>query len=320
MEQKKAENNSKELFAYEMTQVILALKGEFAAVSGKKMGCEQNRVSKKARNLPKAVLENTKIPAIEVKRIEMGRGLSEKLAAQIVFFDNAEDGRQSVTVTCPEIELPEVRCVSLGELPSVEMKKPQVTPPKTPKFVIKAPGTELSEIRVELPGVQRFVFPAKQAAPEQKAEEKLPAARPVSVPKAPVVALPKIKAVITTVSVPVQKKPPVPVFPKNLRQSDIRVGIPAAEKLTVEVPSAVQKPELGITMSGSTFIPVKKVDVQMAVPKLTLKKQKIAVPKVPRHRLPQPTVAPLRQTPAAPVIPNVVRERQAFLSVIAEFL
>lgn len=91
----------KELFEYEMTEVILMLKGEFAAVSGKDLGLSQYQISEKRRNAPKEAISHTHIPTIEVQLMDISNELAEKLVSPVgsIFGKNSADRDESQHAT-----------------------------------------------------------------------------------------------------------------------------------------------------------------------------------------------------------------------------
>lgn len=97
----------KELFAYEMTEVLLMLKGEFAAVSGSELGYSQYHVSEEKRNAPMAVIQREQMPGIQIRpahiAVDMGTDIAE-------IITSVEEGnaKQEIAVEHPCLLLPKL--------------------------------------------------------------------------------------------------------------------------------------------------------------------------------------------------------------------
>lgn len=116
----------KELFAYEMTEVVLMLKGEFATVSGKELGLSQSLVSKELRDAPKEALSNIHIPAIEVRPTGLSNDaiLQNPSSFGAAFSRANADGRQPATIKL-NVALPVHPTVSpLPSLPILQADAP----------------------------------------------------------------------------------------------------------------------------------------------------------------------------------------------------
>lgn len=121
MEQKNMENidieKHKELFAYEMTEVILKLKGEFAVVSGKDTQYWKDRVEEKSLKIAPVVLPETGLEQVQ-------------------------------------LPVPQVPAVSAIALPEVSNTYPQVTMPEIGRFCTPKPvQLKLEPIQVAVPRV-----------------------------------------------------------------------------------------------------------------------------------------------------------------------
>lgn len=97
----------KELFAYEMTEVLLMLKGEFAAVSGSELGYSEYHVSEEKRNAPMAVVQREQMPGIQIRpahiAVDMGTDIAE-------IITSVEEGnaKQEIEVEPPCLSLPKL--------------------------------------------------------------------------------------------------------------------------------------------------------------------------------------------------------------------
>lgn len=111
MEQSTIENvdieKHKELFAYEMTEILLMLKGEFAVVSGSELGYSKYHVSEGKRNAPLAVIQREQMPEIQIQpahiATDMGTGIADIIAL-------VEEGntKQKIAVEYPYLSLPKL--------------------------------------------------------------------------------------------------------------------------------------------------------------------------------------------------------------------
>ena len=153
MEQKPVKNidieKCKELFAYEATQVALALRGEFAAVSGKMTGYEKSRVSDEAKKAPKKALTQMKVPSIEVKTMKMDSELRKKLAASAELVGNMPQ-KLCDAFSATSVSVPKVPDVSLVEISPVKMTAYQKPVPLAPSVSFKS----LPQVTVQVPQIQ----------------------------------------------------------------------------------------------------------------------------------------------------------------------
>lgn len=97
----------KKLFAYEMTEVLLMLKGEFAAVSGAELGYSQYHVSEEKRNAPLAVIQREQKLEIQIQPVhiatDMGSGVDD-----IITLVEERNAKQEIEVEPPCLSLPKL--------------------------------------------------------------------------------------------------------------------------------------------------------------------------------------------------------------------
>ena len=112
----------KELFEYEMTEVLLMLKGEFASVSGKDMGYSQYHVSKERRNAPLAAIKKEQISELILQPMTLPENVITYI--QNSRRKNADEKKQNlirnVVVNAPEVSLPNVK---LPVIPPITQKQ-----------------------------------------------------------------------------------------------------------------------------------------------------------------------------------------------------
>lgn len=128
---------NKELFEYEMTEVILQLKGEFAKVSGKDMKLDDAQLSAPSiqigANIPSVLIEPIVLDLQEADTID-----SDKLALPEIDITKT-------SVDCPTV--PTVKIASIGE---IKVDKTQLDCPAANAAVT----LNLEKVNIKLPDVQ----------------------------------------------------------------------------------------------------------------------------------------------------------------------
>lgn len=162
----------KELFAYEMTEVILNLKGEFAAVSGKdtryaKARVSQEKLTPTVAAVPAVELEPVAVTAPGVQKhtpVTLPQVTVEKFETALPQVKAAEAvPAVQVAVELPQVAVPEVKAAPVFavqvQTTSVQVKVPEVKTPgtvKLPEQSVSAPEVKIPQI----PGFDRWVCPA----------------------------------------------------------------------------------------------------------------------------------------------------------------
>ena len=124
---------NKELFEYEMTQVILQLKGEFAKVSGKDMGMSADNLSAPQINVPASIPDVTVTPvSLDSDVDEVPACGNHQIPAVNVNYNE---------VTCPTVPVPSIASLDTVKLEEAELDCPTV--PEMNSIVI--PAVELTE-------------------------------------------------------------------------------------------------------------------------------------------------------------------------------
>lgn len=285
----------KELFEYEMTEVVLMLKGEFAAVSGKDMGLSQYRISDEKRNAYKSV---SPIPTIEVQPVAIPKTLRDKpvspnlsiqtdpvkldisVPAQKQFQYSGVLPQIQVEALC-QLDIPHPSRTFFPRRAPVSCTAAQIDVSaiqETPRMHI--PPVETAPVAVEIPEVASFAQTTKAIStiPENIATEK------ITIPEVPALSMPAVALSPKPIDVPKIRKVSAP----NLRQT--LVGNPAmdAAPVTVEVPKVTSFAQT--TKSIST------------IPE-SIETEKITIPEVPALSI--PVVAPLQKTIDVPIIRKV---------------
>lgn len=309
---------SKELFEYEMTEVILMLKGEFAAVSGKDLSCSHIHISDEERNLPREVLSQAQLPPVKMQSPEIPEELAAKITAQKECISQVAnpDGYCQVSVAKPNVDLPQIPGVCAGEIPAVTCHIPSVdlptvatapkanlgevsvTPcdpqiPAIPQFDVNVPAVQSQPIHVEVPHVQNFAnSPALpdcaaggQSIPVQVSVSKIPA---VSIPPVACqsigVSIPEIPAF----SVPQAATAPAAANPNRDHFTQSAVSASMRSKLDEVRNARIQAPVLDTAVRVS--VPVLPDTAVPAVPEVYVERaQGIPVPAVPRCEYSQPS-------------------------------
>lgn len=166
---------NKELFEYEMTEVILQLKGEFAKLSGKDLHLEAEQFAVKPLNLPAAMPEVTIDPVqIAVDSVPVFETLSAM--PEIAMHDSKMDypdvsalnpiAIQPIAMHLPELDYPSVPDISTChpfeismEMPEISYDTPQkmtmlkMTDVKVAPTAIPAVSYDLKNLSVKIPDI-----------------------------------------------------------------------------------------------------------------------------------------------------------------------
>lgn len=285
----------KELFEYEMTEVVLMLKGEFAAVSGKDMGLSQYRISDEKRNAYKSV---SPIPTIEVQPVAIPKTLRDKpvspnlsiqtdpvkldisVPAQKQFQYSGVLPQIQLDALC-QLDIPHPSRTSFPRRAPVSCAAAQIDVSaiqEAPRMNI--PPVDTTPVAVEIPKVAFFAQTTKPIAtiPESITPDK------ITIPEVPALSISMVVLPPKTIDVPKIRKVSAP----NLRQT--LVGNPAmdAAPVTVEVPKVTSFAQT--TKSISTILE-------------SIETEKITIPEVPALSI--PVVAPPPKTIDVPIIRKV---------------
>lgn len=207
---------SKELFAYEMTEVLLMLKGEFASVSGKDMRYEQWAVDAKKKTIPSA-----HIAPVQLEHSPISLPAVNK--AETVKIPDAPTVDASVC-------LPSVPSFDLRQLPQVTVEAKKLTVPVVTPMEQKASVPQVQ--------VQKFCVSVPAAAIMPKAEIAKVDVQKIT-PNLPQVAIPQPDCAISVSVNPVEIQiPEVPGF------SLPPMNAPACADFSVEIPPLPQLPEI----------------------------------------------------------------------------
>lgn len=128
---------NKELFEYEMTEVILQLKGEFAKVSGKDLKLDEAQFEKPALDIP------SDIPAVKIAPISLETSTTGASVPGET-FTIPDITIQNTTIDCPAVPVPAM------DMPdTVQVKKPELDC----VIVEKMKGYSASTVELRLPSV-----------------------------------------------------------------------------------------------------------------------------------------------------------------------
>lgn len=247
----------KELFAYEMTEVILMLKGEFAAVSGKNLGLSQY-FGEENRMVPPKTVSCGEIPPVEMQPFGISDELADKLTVPVgtIFNKIHEYGEKS-----------QHTAIQLGvDLPT---NKPVVCPFVSPEFQVKVPEPTV------IPAVPHFdadgslvkCAPVTVAVPEGKtfgqlgqitdsynAAKALASNREtveqVAIPEVPTVSIPQVTCAAVSTEIPKIGIVPRPVF-RPVKESAVPRAMEDLKKISDSVRLLPAKPAFAeIRQSG----------------------------------------------------------------------
>lgn len=130
-----AERN-KELFEYEMTQVILQLKGEFAKVSGKDIGLDAEQLTAPQISVPESIATVSMMPSAnnDIVDVPTVDGCHQIPTVQLGETD----------ISCPTVPVP-----SMTTIPNVRVAKTELDCPTVP--IIN--GIQTKEVTITLPNM-----------------------------------------------------------------------------------------------------------------------------------------------------------------------
>ena len=130
-----AERN-KELFEYEMTQVILQLKGEFAKVSGKDIGLDAEQLTAPQISVPESIATVSMMPSVNNDSVEIPTvdGCHQIPTVQLGETD----------IICPTVPVP-----SITTIPNVQVEETELDCPTVPKIN----GIASQEVTIIFPSV-----------------------------------------------------------------------------------------------------------------------------------------------------------------------
>lgn len=290
MDQKRIEKidieRCKELFEYEMTEVILMLKGEFAAVSGKDLGLSQHHISEEKRNAPKEAISHTHIPTIDAQLMEVSNELAEKLASPVgsIFGKNSADRDESQHAAI-KLDIP---------LPT--------------RKSFKCPNT-FTLLQVDAPRQFDIPHPPRVQLPQSTlVNYTIPQITVPLIQDAPRINVHKVSASCEYANVPL-----VPHF---------RVGVPKmdSEPIAVEVPNVESFAQMGHqtkhNIASSTILESmahtsKKIAIPevpaLFIPVVEISRKSISVPKVRKISAPNLLQAPVKNS-ASDTIPAIIAD------------
>lgn len=214
MDQKCMENidveRCKELFEYEMTEVILLLKGEFATVSGKDLGLSEFHISEAMHDTLKEAAQGC-IPIIEVSKFRIPAELAGKLADPIGPICSKIGANEGATQQ------------SAGSIPYIP-----VCPPKPIACAHAFPLLKLEmPVHVSIPDTTRVQIPKNSRVQYILPQIKIPAVRNA----------PKTDTQNVTIQHDSVKVPSVSLFKVNiprLTYTPIRISVPDSSNVSAE--------------------------------------------------------------------------------------
>ncbi len=257
MEEKRLENidieKNRALFAYEMTEVILKLKGEFATVFEKDTHYDEYRVSE----------EKLKVRPVSVKEVELAE--ARMTLPQVGKVE---------PVVIPEIQVlpcqaavPEVPGFAPVPVPEVAVAAPAFQVPETANIqAVSIPQAQVTAVGVTLPKV----VPAPVFAPREQQVAPVRVTLPEVVQRA-VVQIPVLPVTPLQIWQDVPELPQVAV--QDVVLTPVKVAVPQVQKVHFEKPrqrkaKAPAAPEIEVPQ-----IPV------VTIPKVALQQKKVALPK-----------------------------------------
>ena len=277
---------SKELFEYEMTEVILMLKGQFAAVSGKDLGLSQYQISQEQREAHKAA-SNAHIPAVEVKPVVIPDALVEKPVSpsiqtmeEPIRLDISVPGQKRFQCPVPQVQMEPLRPLDIPQpsavafprnapvaytAPRIPVPAVQAIPPVTvpevavscqktqvhaaPHFSIAVPPVESAPVAVEVPKVATFAQMSKPIAtiPNAVDPEK------VAIPELPNLSIPAVALSPKPIDVPKIQKEWQKGSPKNGANA---IEFPTIAKVEIKTHSFAPVKQIGVSpLPGVPEIP-----------------------------------------------------------------
>lgn len=224
-----AERN-KELFEYEMTEVILQLKGEFAKISGKEL------------HLDEAQFENTKldipleIPDVTVKRISLYTGETDALFSGDS-FDIPEVKIQCSKINCPAADVPDSIV-----LESVQLDKPELDCPTVNKMTsCSGDSFKIPEVKIECPAINCPTVCKSWSYDMEKAEIKMP-------------VIPE-----TSKKVSVSQLPQVSLSPASISMTDSEINLPEEMAKVTLASISTNIPEISVSVSMPEKVSVEQI-------------------------------------------------------------
>lgn len=143
---------NKELFEYEMTEVILQLKGEFAKVSGKDMKLEDAQLSAPSIQI------GAKIPSVSIKAIALDLQKADTI-------DSDKLALPEIAITKASVDCPTVPTVKIEPIGEIKVDKTQLDCPAANADVT----ANLEKVKIVLPNVE--VVKSKINIPKINADE-----------------------------------------------------------------------------------------------------------------------------------------------------
>lgn len=142
---------NKELFEYEMTEVILQLKGEFAKVSGKDLKLDEAQFEKPTLDI------SSDIPAVKVTPINLESTTTDASVSGEAFAI-PDVTIQNTTIDCPAVPVP------VMDMPAtVQVVKPEldcVTVSKMNEYSASAVKVKLPSVAADIPSISVADIPA----------------------------------------------------------------------------------------------------------------------------------------------------------------
>lgn len=258
---------NKELFEYEMTEVILQLKGEFAKVSGKDLQLDEAQFVTPTMDIP------SEIPNVTVQSIALDTvGVSASVSGDAFVIPE-------VTTTNTEIDCPAVSAPVVAMPPMVEVTKPELdctSVGKIKEYSDKEVALELPLIAASVPRISNSQFSSDITLPEMNVQSVNTA---IKIPK------PGTSAQVETVRLDIPDarieihdtvENVVTLKSHRVNVSSIIVEIGEVHSSMQYSPSTVEvKPNI----SGTVIVPEISEYITKAV---SLKKFDIKSPKVPK--------------------------------------
>lgn len=264
---------NKELFEYEMTEVILQLKGEFAKLSGKDLHLEAEQFALKPLNLPAAMPEVTIDPV--------------QIAVDSVPVFETLSAMPEIAMHLPELDYPSVPDISTChpfeismEMPEISCDTPQkMTNVKIAPTAIPAVSYDLKNLSVKIPDIAMqqvaipFDFPSISISKEQ-----------------PVVALEKPTLDIPQTTIQFPKLEEITIEKVSVEVPSVKkFALPSAAPVVDFQPAAIDLPGETIPQFQTNFKvtahpePMEK----MAVPQMTMPEQAHVALQLPEMTIPE---------------------------------
>lgn len=301
-------------FEYEMTEVILMLKGEFAAVSGKKLGLSQYFANTEKQNPPKEViaqlqkpavveLQPMQIPAVLAGEIENPAGMiRDKAAAEETIFQFEAmklDGLlpSPKPMECPDIlpvlledeihmvSVPTVSRVAIPESVAVEYSSQRVALPQMDQMPrISIQTVQAVQESVEVPQVLRFAIQVPEPEIQPVAVD-MPQVKPFAqvgkdAKDIRISAKPQETTALPSCCVPAISIQPlsaaeVCVDVPSVQQISVTVFKPEVAPVTVDIPDVKPFMQMGqAVLRGAATVDILKSTLDIEVPE-------VAIPSIP---------------------------------------